>query len=116
MRIVLRPLPVLYACAGKSVSGAREAAAALDRRGQAECASLPGPGPGEDVAACLSRARSRYPIFVIDGCANACARRFLESHGVTAQQHCVLTELGVEKHGAGLSARDVQSVADRLGL
>ena len=112
MRVVLRPLPVLYACAGKSVPGAREVAAALDRRGLAESASVA--GPRDDLVGSLTRARSRYPIFVLDGCANACARRFLEDHGVSVEQHCVLTDFGVEKQAACLGAEVAEQVADRI--
>jgi uncharacterized metal-binding protein len=108
MRVVLRPLPVLYACAGQSVSGAREVAAALDRRGWAESASVP--APGADPYDCLSRARSRFPVYVIDGCANACASRFLESHNVHLEARCVLSELG-----ASDAAELADCAAERLG-
>ena len=73
---VVRPLPVLYACAGCAEHGdrAHELGARLEREGKAEMVWL---GARPD----LSR-RSRYPIIALDGCGKACAARWLEQRGV----------------------------------
>ena len=70
-------LPVLYACQGCPEHGqaARDAAGALDRRGEAQMVWIgahPGPIP-----------RSRFPIVAVDGCREGCAVRWLERRGVT---------------------------------
>ena len=84
MKSLLRPLPVVFACRGCAEFGTRagEAAAALDRRGLAEACAL------DD--ACLAKARSRYPVYALDGCARGCALRWLAEHGVAAHRHEVL--------------------------
>jgi len=68
-------------------AAARAAAALLDRRGLAEAAAAAGDSPAE-----ISRAKSRFPVVAIDGCREACARRWLGRHGVTPQRHFVLRE------------------------
>ena len=78
----VRVLPVLLACRGCETDRlAREAALELDRRGLGEA----------DVAvAHPDKARSRYPVYVIEGCAEACAGRWLAAHGVQAARSFVL--------------------------
>ena len=84
MRFLVRPLPVLYACEGCPQYGqrARDAALALAAEGVVEAVWL--------GAAADAKPKSRYPVFAIDGCSKACARRWLERHGVTAEVNCVL--------------------------
>ena len=84
MRVFLRPLPVIYACQGCPQFGqrARDLAAELDAAGVAEAVWL---GAADEVTA-----TSRFPIFALDGCAEGCARRWLERHGVSAEVNCVL--------------------------
>jgi len=78
----VRALPVLLACRGcEKDRPAREAALELDRRGLGE-ADVAGANPG--------KARSRYPIYVIEGCAEACAGRWLAAQGVQAARRFVL--------------------------
>jgi uncharacterized metal-binding protein len=82
MKLSLRPIPVIFACKGCDLDGsAQRAAAEFDRRGLGEAAVA-----GRDSA----RARSRYPIYVIEGCAKACAAGWLASQGVKPQQSFVL--------------------------
>jgi uncharacterized metal-binding protein len=67
-------MPVLFACRGCELDhAAREAALALDRRGLGE-AELAGAQP--------DKARSRYPVYAIEGCAEACGKRWLAAQGV----------------------------------
>ena len=87
MRMVLKPLPVLVACAGCPRYGnfAAEAAGELDHRGQGERAWL-----GGDQWAAAAKARARWPVFALDGCASACARAWCERQGVTPQRSYIL--------------------------
>lgn len=92
--MIVKPLPVVYACRGCASDGrtARRVTTALDQLGLAESCCMP--GDGGDFS-CASRARSRYPIFAIDGCPEACALRWLKRLGITPQRHYVTTDLGL---------------------
>lgn len=94
-----RTLPVVYACSGCTSAGqlADHVARRMDRSGVAEMASIAGIGAHDPQQ--LSRARSRFPIIAIDGCANACACRCLERHGVAPARHYVLARYGVTRRG-----------------
>jgi uncharacterized metal-binding protein len=82
MKLVLRPLPVVFACRGCALdAAARAAVAELDRRGLGEAALA---GANE------AKARSRFPIYVVEGCAKNCATQWLGSIGVRPQASCVL--------------------------
>lgn len=99
MRVKLRPLPVLYPCAGcpQWGDGAREAARLLERRGIAEMSGL------NDIG--LAKAKARYPIIALDACSTGCAREWLERRG--APPH-----LGYVLHGREL--QDVEIAVARL--
>jgi uncharacterized metal-binding protein len=82
----VRVMPVLLACRGcEDDAVAREAVRELDRRGLGE-AGLAGSG--------ADKARSRYPVYAIEGCAQACARRWLASEGVAPAASFVLDPEG----------------------
>jgi uncharacterized metal-binding protein len=104
MRAILKPLPVLYTCQGCAQFGqaARDAGKMLDHAGVAETMWL---GAGRDL-----RPTSRFPIFALDGCDQACARRWLERHGIAAERSYVLAE-----HAAGSARRAAQRIAAELG-
>ncbi len=79
-------MPVLFACRGCERDRiARECVAELDRRGLAE-ASVAGEAAG--------KARSRYPVFVVEGCAKACGANGLASQGVRPVRSFVLDPAG----------------------
>ena len=83
---VVRVMPVIFACRGCERDGvAREAVAELDRRGLAE-----GSVASDDAV----KARSRYPVFVVEGCAQACGERWLRSQGVCPVRSFVLDPQG----------------------
>lgn len=86
MKIQLRPLPVLYACTGCPEFGyaAPRVAQALDRAGKVEMAWLGAPGP---------KPLARFPVFSIDACEKACAKRWLEERGVQVQRAIFLGPL-----------------------
>jgi uncharacterized metal-binding protein len=80
--MAVRVMPVMYACRGcERDRMAREAVAELDRRGLAEASVA-----GNDAA----KARSRYPVFVVEGCAKACGEQWLRSEGVRPVRSFVL--------------------------
>ena len=82
----VRVMPVLLACRGCEADGvAREAALELDRRGL---------GEAESAGRNADKARSRYPVYVIEGCAEGCSGRWLAAHGVRAARSFVLDPAG----------------------
>ena len=84
MRAIVKPLPVLYACQGCAEFGqlARDVGAFFDRGGAVEMVWL---GTGRD-----RKPTTRFPIVALDGCGKACARRWLEGHGVSAERSFVI--------------------------
>jgi uncharacterized metal-binding protein len=104
MRVVLRPLPVLYACQGCAEFGdlAREVGALLDRGGVAQLVWL-GAAPNATPA-------RRYPILALDGCDKACALRWLGERGIAADRSYVLAD-----RSPGSAQRAAQQIAAELG-
>jgi uncharacterized metal-binding protein len=86
MRVILRPLPVLYACQGCPEFGqlAREAGARLERAGVAELVWL---GAARECSP-----TQRYPVYALDACEKACALRWLQQRGVKVDRAWVLPE------------------------
>ena len=85
MRVVLRPLPVAYACQGCPEFGQRvcDFAAALDRDKMAEMVWL---GAAKELTP-----TQRYPVFAVDGCSKGCALKWLLEHGVAAEDSYIVT-------------------------
>jgi uncharacterized metal-binding protein len=97
MKVVVRSLGVVYPCHGCTAHGdrAREVALLLERRGLAEAATH------------IDKARARYPVIAIDGCADGCVRRWLADNGIVAQRHYVLA--GADAHRSCVAiAADLQ--------
>jgi uncharacterized metal-binding protein len=92
---VVRPLPVLYACAGCRQFGfaAPRVARALDERGLAESVWL-GEAP--------QRITGRYPIFSLDACDKRCASGWAHAHGATVQRAFTLAPLERDDPAAAL--------------
>ena len=84
MRVVLRPLPVAYACQGCPEFGqrARDFAAALDRDGVAEMVWL---GAAKELTP-----TQRYPVFAVDGCSKGCALQWLARQGIAAERSYIV--------------------------
>jgi uncharacterized metal-binding protein len=82
-RVVLRPLPVLYACAGCSEFGysAIRVARALDARGLAEAIWL-----GDTSL----RVTGRYPVFTLEACGKGCAQDWVHARGARVEKAFVL--------------------------
>ena len=84
MRVILRPFPVLYACAGCQQFGysAPCVAGHLDRMGKVQMIWLGERNP---------RRTSRWPVFSLDACDRRCALAWLEERGITAQEAIMLS-------------------------
>lgn len=80
MKVVVRSLGVVYACRGCPAHGnaAREVARFLEAQGLAETASH------------VAKARARYPVIAIDGCADACVQRSLAEHDIEPHRHYIV--------------------------
>lgn len=95
MKLVLRPIPVLFACRGCELDrAAREAALELDRRGLGEASVA-----GTDSA----KARARFPVFAIEGCGKGCAAQWLARYGVKPERSFALDP-----------AKDLAAQTDRI--
>jgi uncharacterized metal-binding protein len=110
MTVVLRPMPVLFACQGCPELGqtARDVGAILDQQRLAESHWIG--APACNYSQLISTARSRFPIYALDGCARHCAQHWLASHGVRTQRHFTLAADG--ESPAELAAR----IAERIGV
>jgi uncharacterized metal-binding protein len=86
MKIILRALPVLYACQGCAEFGqkARDLGALFEQAGALEMVWL---GCGRELTP-----TSRFPVFALDGCRKACALRWLERHGIAAERSFVIED------------------------
>ncbi len=84
LSVVVRPLPVLYACAGCREFGyaAPRVASALDRRGLVEARWLGGHGV---------RLAARFPILALDACPKRCAKDWIEIQGREVQAALLIT-------------------------
>ncbi|NQD37889.1 zinc-binding protein [Permianibacter sp. IMCC34836] len=90
-------LPLVYSCSGCSSSAqlANDLALALDREQVAEMSCIA--GVGGDVPALVKTASTGRPILAIDGCSRHCVRKCLQRHGISPEQHLVLSKLGIGK-------------------
>lgn len=101
-----KSLPLVYSCSGCSSAAqvANSVAVRLDRQGVAEMSCIA--GVGGDVSALLRVAKSKRPIYVLDGCALQCARGCLARHDIEPNMAYVLGEHGVRKVQHGDPAPD----------
>lgn len=90
-------LPLVYACSGASSAAqmANHLAVKLDRLKVAEMSCIA--GLGGDVKPLVQTAKSGRPIIAMDGCPLHCAAKILARHGLRADKHLDLSELGVKK-------------------
>jgi uncharacterized metal-binding protein len=105
VRVVVKPLPVLYACQGCPEFGqtAQDVGALLDRAGVAQLVWL---GAAPDAPPV-----QRYPILALDGCDKACALRWLGQRGISPQRSYVLAARGPE--AAQHAAQRIAAELDR---
>ena len=84
-------MPVVFSCAGCPQFGqaARDVGLILDQQRLAESHWLG--APALNSWQLVSTARSRFPVYALDGCAQHCALHWLAAHGVRAQRHLTLT-------------------------
>ena len=92
-----KKLPLVYACSGASCAAqlANHIAVKLDRLKVAEMSCIA--GVGGDVKPLVKTALSGRPIIALDGCPLQCAAKILARHGLKADKHLDLSELGVKK-------------------
>ncbi len=90
-------LPLVYSCSGASSAAqmANHIAVKLDRLKIADMSCIA--GVGGDVKPLVRTAKSGRPIIALDGCPLHCAAQILKRHGLTADQHYDLSEMGVSK-------------------
>lgn len=90
-------LPLVYSCSGASSAAqmANHLAVRLDRLEVAEMSCIA--GVGGDVKPLVNTAKSGRPIIALDGCPLQCAAKILQRHGLKADKHLDLSELGVKK-------------------
>ena len=90
-------LPLVYSCSGASSAAqmANHIAVKLDRLKVAEMSCIA--GVGGDVKPLVKSALSGRPIIALDGCPLQCAAKILARHGLKADKHLDLSELGVKK-------------------
>lgn len=96
-RFDYRKLPLVYACSGCSsaAQAANYIALKLDREKTAEMSCIS--GVGGNVPHLVNIASSGRPIIALDGCPLNCTLSCLEQHGLVADHHFQLSELGVKK-------------------
>ena len=92
-----KKLPLVYACSGASSAAqmANHIAVKLDRLKVAEMSCIA--GVGGDVKPLVKTALSGRPMIALDGCPLQCAAKILARHGLKADKHLDLSELGVKK-------------------
>lgn len=88
-----RSLPVMFSCKGCADYGnvACEVAGVLQARGLVEAAWL---GTAAEEAQHATQARSRAPLYAIDGCAKRCALQWLSGQGARVKRHIILAAPG----------------------
>ncbi len=90
-------LPLVYSCSGASSAAqmANHLAIRLDRLKVAEMSCIA--GVGGDVKPLVKTALSGQPIIALDGCPLQCTAKILDRHGLKADKHLDLSDLGVQK-------------------
>ncbi len=108
-------LPLVYSCSGCSnvAQLANSLAVRLDRAGLAEMSCIA--GVGGRVASLVNKASSGRPILALDGCQLQCVRGCLDQHGVSADVHLILSNLGLKKrYGEDFSSDTIEQVYARV--
>ena len=108
-------LPLVYACSGCSSAAqlANQVALQLDRLGLAEMSCIA--GVGGDVPSLLKVARSGRQIIALDGCRLGCVKSCLSRHGLTANRHYQLNQLGVKKrYHADFDTAEAEAILSQL--
>lgn len=92
-----KKLPLVYSCSGASSAAqlANHLAVKLDRLKVAEMSCIA--GVGGDVKPLVRTAKSGRPIIALDGCPLRCVAHILQRHGLQADKHYDLSQMGVSK-------------------
>jgi uncharacterized metal-binding protein len=107
-------LPLVYSCSGCSSAAqmANDLAIRLHRDGDAEMSCIAGVGGG--VKPLVRIAKSGRKVLAIDGCKLHCVKSCLTKHGVGADAHFDLSDLGVRKQR--LETYEPSQAKDAYGL
>ena len=107
-------VPLVYSCSGCSSAAqmANDVAIRLHRDGDAEMSCIAGVGGG--VKPLVRLAKSGRNIVAIDGCRLHCVESCLAQHGVLADVHFDLSDIGVRK--LRLEAYEPSQAEDAYGL
>jgi uncharacterized metal-binding protein len=102
---------LIFACSGAADVGAisDQAARKMTREGAGKMFCLT--GVGGRVPGIMEKTKAAVRIVAIDGCSLDCAKKCLESAGITTFKHLRITDLGMEKGKAGITEQNVAKVA-----
>lgn len=103
-------LYLLFPCSGAADTGeiTDQAARSMSRcgLGRMSCLAL----VGSDNQPLLDAARRATGLLAIDGCPEDCARKTLESHGLTNVLHLRLSDIGLAKGKSPATKENIEKV------
>lgn len=105
----------VYSCSGCSnvAQLANAVAVRLHRQGLARMSCIA--GVGGDVPSLVKTAQNSSLILVLDGCPLECSAHCLKRHGVQADVHLTLTDLGLTKNpNEDVSPETVDEVFEKV--
>jgi uncharacterized metal-binding protein len=102
---------LIFACSGAADVGAisDQAARKMTREGTGKMFCLT--GVGGRVPGIMEKTKMAARIVAIDGCPLDCAKKCLESAGLTDFKHLRITDLGMEKGKTGVTEQNIAKVA-----
>jgi uncharacterized metal-binding protein len=102
---------LIFACSGAADVGAisDQAARKMTRDGIGKMFCLT--GVGGRVPGIMEKTKAAARIVAIDGCPLDCAKKCLESAGLTNFKHLRVTDLGMEKGKTGVTEQNITKVA-----
>ena len=106
---------MILACSGGSNVGqiSNQVAVELTREGKGKMFCLAGIGGG--LSGFVQSARDVPSMVLIDGCEVACGKKALEREDISAQNHVVITELGISKNKEfALPSEDISRVKQEV--
>jgi uncharacterized metal-binding protein len=92
-----KPTMLIFPCSGASDTGeiTDKAARHLAREGFGKMYCLAGVGGGIDSM--IDTARNSAGALLIDGCPQDCAKKVMDTHGLTNYRHMRVTDVGLKK-------------------
>lgn len=107
---------LIFACSGCADVGelADQAARKLTRDGVGKMSCLA--GIGGRISGIVKSIDTAQSILAIDGCPLDCAKKTLESAGISRVNHLRLSDLGFEKGKTAVSSTSIASVIDKAKI